>query len=595
MPTTTSHPQTARSRWLAGRQAFLDSPAEAAALLKQANGSGDHLLVIEIAEAVLAQNPADPTAIIQQMARALSVLGSLDAARTHLEALLSENGENAETCGLLGRVEKDLAAGSTDEEIRRGHLNAALNHYRAGFDAAVAANDDGGASYCGINSATVSVLLGDIATARQFVEKTLTHTGEHSDYYSLATRAEAQFILGHEVDARALYEEVAGIATAGRRLADLASTRKQCRELSLQLHGRRDHLDDCFPSGNIAVFSGQPELEPGAEEIVAMRAMIIDWLKTHQIREAFGSVKSAWDIILLEIAKEAGVDIHVSIGTTTKSVDPARLFGLINGAISTIEPPPEGEGSPEFIDQLITASAALRADNLGFSLEALAVGADLSATAVPFWQRKNLSVTARHPARVEEDVTPDKESPAGVVPFPRALVSTKSKEEVLALVHFHFPMYAKLGEGGAIAFQKGVLGPIAERLINLSRPPIARQGFGADYLFIFDDLHAAGKGCFELLQALSEVGHTCSLPSVCLHTGPLMQLVNPVLNFHSYEGTSILHAAAISRALPAGVVAASEAFTALSSLESIRGFHFEHSGKIPLDNSSERLYRVQPV
>jgi len=592
VPTSSPSTKTAHARWLANRQAFLESPDEAADLLRQANGSGDHLLAIEIAEAVLATNPSRHTPIVQQLARALAILGSLEAARGHLEALLSDHPEDAETRGLLGRVEKDLAAAAPRDEERLGHLALALEHYAAGMNIAAAAGDAPGAAYCGINAAAISVLLGDMASAKGFAERSLTHVGDGVDYYSTATRAEAHLILGHEDDARSLYEAAGRIASGGRRLADLASTRRQCRELCLKLYGRRDHLDRCFPTGNIAVFSGQPDLEPATEETSVVRTMLANWLEEHQVREVFGSLKSGWDIIFLETAKEAGLELHVSLGPSATD-DAARVFALINHAASIAEPPPDGE-SPVFIDRMMTARASLRAGHLGFGLEAMAIGADFANTALPFWQRKNLSVTARRPANPAEDAVPDKEAPADAIPFPRALATTKAKAEVLALVHFHFAGYANLAEGGAPAFQKAVLGPLASCLATLAHPPVARQGFGADYLFVFDDLHAAARGCFELLQALSE---SCTLgsPSVCLHAGPVTQLVNPVLNFHSHEGTSILRAAAVATALPAGTVAATENFTALFSLESIRGFRFEHSGKITIGNSTERTFRVQPT
>ncbi len=594
VPSSTPSSRTARGGWLAGRQPYLDDPAAAVALLKQANGSGDHLLAIEIAEAVLATQPADRAGIVQQMARALAVLGSLEAARAHLDKLAAEEGASAETSGLLGRVEKDLAAGSSTSEGREQHLQAALANYATGFSSASAAGDSAGAAYCGINAAAISVLLDDPATAKEIAGKTLLHAGEGPDYYSLATRAEAHLILGNESEARNLYQEAARLAFAEKRLADLASTRRQCRELCLKLHGRRDHLDVCFPSGGIAVFSGQPDLEPTEEETIAIRGMLSSWLAERRIREVFGSLKSRWDVILLETARDAGLDLHVSTGVTSGAEDPARIHALLKQASSLIEPPTESEEEASFIDRMMTARAALRADHLGFTLEALAVGADFSATALPFWQRKNLHVTARRPSAPEDDAVPDKEAPADAIPFPRTLAKAKDKSEVLALLHFHFAGYANLGQGGAVVFQQAVLGPIASRLAIAAHPPLARQGFGADYLFLFDDLHAAGVVCFDLLQALEESG-ALGRPSVCLHAGPVMQLVNPVLNFHSHEGTSILRAAAVATALPAGTVAATESFTALSSLEAIRGFRFEHSGRIPLGNSSERIYRVQPA
>jgi hypothetical protein len=586
--------RTARGRWLAGRESFLEDPTEAASLLKQANSAGDHLLAIEIAEAVLATQPADRAAIVQQMARALAVIGSLEAARAQLDQLAAKQGTSAETSGLLGRVEKDLAAGAATPEGRTEHLRAALANYASGFSSASVAGDSGGAAYCGINAAAISVLLDDPVGAKEAAGKTLIHAGTGNDYYSLATRAEGHLILGNESEARSLYEETARLAFAEKRLADLASTRRQCRELCLKLHGRRDHMDSCFPAGGIAVFSGQPGLEPTEEERTAIRGVLSTWLQERQIREVFGSLKSWWDILLLEAAGDAGLELHISMGVAAEGVDSARMLALLGQATSLMEPPSEGEYDPGFIDRMMTARAALRADHLGFTLEALAVGTDFSATALPFWQRKNLHVSARHPTAPEVEAVPEKEAPADSVPFPRALAPTKGRAEVLALVHFRFSDYKNFGEGGPVVFQKTVLGPIAARLAIASHPPLARQGFGADYLFLFDDLHAAGVACFDLLQALEGSG-PLGRPSVCLHAGPLMQLVNPVLNFHSHEGTSILRAAEVAAAMPPGTVAATESFTALSALESIRGFRFEHSGKLQLGNSSERIYRVQPT
>lgn len=82
---------------------------------------------------------------------------------------------------------------------------------------------------------------------------------------------------------------------------------------------------------------------------------------------------------------------------------------------------------------------------------------------------------------------------------------------------------------------------------------------------------------------------------MCLHAGPVGMDVNPILHIHEPSGETVARAGSIAAALPAGAVCATETFTALSALESVRGFRFEHSGVIETIARPERIFRLHPT
>jgi tetratricopeptide (TPR) repeat protein len=91
----------------------------------------------------------------EQLGLALNRAGRGDEAEQVLRNLIEENGASSETYGLLGRVHKDrweaaLKAGTEFEA--RGHLKAAIDAYRRGFEA------DWRDAYPGINAVTLMEL-----------------------------------------------------------------------------------------------------------------------------------------------------------------------------------------------------------------------------------------------------------------------------------------------------------------------------------------------------------------------------------------------------------------------------------------------------
>lgn len=610
-PQPTSARETPRGRWLAERQQLLENGAALHGLLKKANGAGEYLLVLEIGEAALAGGGiADTVPIRQQMGRALAVLGSSDEARGLLEGIESGRADDAETLGLLARVWKDLAAAAPTPAERGKFLGEAQEHYEAGYRRAMDAADRNGAAYCGINASALAALTGDLEHARELALKTLEQTTGDEGYYGIATRAEAALILGKDEEASGLYQAASAMAAAENRWADLASTRTQCRELSLKLHGRRDHLEAAFPSGAVAVlFAEHAESDPALATDVVRR--VLDWAGTHSVRSVFSGARPGWDLFVLGALQDAGVETHlilpcevdrfIELVLMPKGAEWVARFEAVRAKsisvtilheFSTTDP----AHAVEFTERMIAARGALLANHLGFSLRALWIGGQLSNPSAGLLTQPSLALQVIHPENPEQDGPPDKDSKTAPVPFARALKPAPAAPQVAvgAILLLNFPNYSQMSDDDFTAFQTDVLGTIATQLALSECPPVNRQGFGGNYLFVFDQLFPAASMALGLIEALGlKNDNAAFLPSICLHAGPVWQMINPVLNLYAHEGAAITRATALAAGLPTGLAFATETFTALAALESLRGIRFEHAGISVIDGRCDRLFRLQ--
>ena len=100
----------------------------------------------------------------EQLGFAYNRLGQHDQALRVLEALREEQGPSSETCGLIGRVYKDLwqRALRDGSKVRaRGYLSRAIDAYVGGFES------DWRDAYPGINALTLLDIRGDEASLAQ--------------------------------------------------------------------------------------------------------------------------------------------------------------------------------------------------------------------------------------------------------------------------------------------------------------------------------------------------------------------------------------------------------------------------------------------
>jgi hypothetical protein len=450
--------------------------------------------------------------------------------------------------------------------------------------------------------------------AREFARSTLEHAANDESYYGIATRAEALLILGKNDESTELYRAAAEVAVAEIRWADLASTRAQCREISLKLHGRRDFMDTAFPSGAVAVLTGavinMDQAESDEAQAADVESRVLAWATTHHVRSVFSGARPGWDMLMLEKLQQSGVETHLILPCAEErfvelillpkgEIWVNRFYAIRAKSISvtilheiTTTDPTE---AVEFTERMIAARGALLATHLGFTLRALFVGEQLLSVSAKLWNQASLGLHMIHPEKPELDGMPDKDAKSEPIPFARALKPnpTKPKVAVCAMMLLHFPKYSEMSDADFTAFQTDVLGVIATKLALAECPPIDRQGFGGSYLLVFDQLLPAATMAIGLLDALRAQNQNAEyLPSICLHAGPVWQMINPVLNFYAHEGAAITRAVALASGLPTGMAYATETFTALSALESLRGVRFEHAGISVIDGRSDRLFRL---
>jgi tetratricopeptide (TPR) repeat protein len=258
---------------------------------------GQYELALEQCERALDLDPGD----LQSRSRKgllLSRLGRSDEAREWLKAVLRDHPQDAETWGLLGRVDKETwiacwrTEGATVEAMRQAAadeqalLREATEAYAKGFEV------DSGSFFPGINAATLLRLqehltggAGGAAELRRAVEGGVRWAAQSSlskspaDYWARATLAELAVLSGDVDASRRAYQAAA--AAADKDWFALDSSRQQLVLLSqlgfepeavraalevlaralgrLQPPGRTD------PPGQVVLFTGHMIDRPGRQ------------------------------------------------------------------------------------------------------------------------------------------------------------------------------------------------------------------------------------------------------------------------------------------------------------------------------------------
>ena len=193
------------------------------------------------------------------LALALARAGQLEEAREVLSGLLTTVPPDAETLGLVGRINKDMALRSSSAEETRNHLETALAFYLDGY------RRDGDA-YCGINAASLLAMLDEHDAARTMATELLEGEGTADPLWTAAIRGEASLLLGRVEDAKKHFTACAKIGGDARR-SDLQSAWTQARRLCALLHGDAGLLDEAF--GN---HTDQPE--PLVDQLQSLRRML---------------------------------------------------------------------------------------------------------------------------------------------------------------------------------------------------------------------------------------------------------------------------------------------------------------------------------
>ena len=284
-----------RARWAeAGKD-----PHVAAQLAREANGHGEHMLALAVAQRALGQlclaaHPGEAVPLRQQMALSLARSGSTDEALEVLRDSLVAAVEDAETLGLLGRVHKDLAERAAREADPGPFRRQALDFYVRGF--AVEQTP-----YCGINAAVLSALTGDLPQARKMARQVLELLPEPDRLWAAATVALVRMICGEEDEAREAFRlaDCAG----GLRRSDLAVVRREARCLAGVLHGDGTAYDNCFEPAAVALFHGRGDKLGDSEHMRLVR-----WLEDHHVVCVWSAAASGEEADFLERTAALGLE-----------------------------------------------------------------------------------------------------------------------------------------------------------------------------------------------------------------------------------------------------------------------------------------------
>jgi tetratricopeptide (TPR) repeat protein len=617
-------------------------PREYERVVRAAVSAGQLLTAIEVAREGL-ERFGETGGLRQQLALALVQTGALAAAREVLAAGRPGEVHDEETLCLLGRVHKEMWRRAADPREADAAIQRACELYGEAFDRHES-------YYPGINLAFTLAAAGRRAQARQCARKVARQcaaaarregrpdnwlsrlTGARPpadagprDGWLLATLAEALVHLGEEEDAARHYRAAAGLFAG--RWRDLASMRRQAREI-LRFAGRpADALDGCFEFPSVAVFSGHmvdvpgrprprftPAMEPG------VRRRLLAQLRSWRVGFGYASGASGGDILFGECLLELGARLHLVLplpvqGFKRQSVLPAggewerRFDALLARAEDTVivhgglggAAPDAGAGPCELVyaNRVMTGLAALQTRALDLELHPLALwdGEPArerggTASVVADWRARGLNPVVINP-------TGEVRPAGGAAPLAPA-PGDGAGQEIEAVVALEVVQFRRVPERQwedyHRVFRKGLAGLVG----RLPAAPLAVEGLGPQLGFRFSSLAAAAELALSAGEwAAGKPWVDEGLPAelglrVAVHAGPVLALADPLLGRPAALGAHIQRPPQILPAVPAGEAYASREFAALCGAERIAGVTCEFLGRRPTTQMFEEavLYRL---
>jgi tetratricopeptide (TPR) repeat protein len=317
--------------------------------------------------------PTAPLSTIIALARA----GALDHAWYQFTAAgHGARDDDPAALTVKGRLLKDRALRASGEERRRFHLESAEAYRRA------AALQPG--TYPLINAATLSLLSGDVAQAREIAREVLDRIAREPEepetpYWRAATEAEAWLILGDEGEARAALERA--VAAAPRAWEDHASTLRQFIAIQEALGADTAWLDLLRPPRSV-YFQGSLE---------GMLEDIDGFLERGRAGFGFGALAAGAELVIAEALLARGAELHVVLPSDPASfaaahVDPhgadwrARFDAALEAAESVHLVRPIGAAPDDAMiglaDEIAYGAALLNAERLMGEAIGLVIGDD---------------------------------------------------------------------------------------------------------------------------------------------------------------------------------------------------------------------------
>lgn len=504
------------------------------------------------------------------------------------------------------RLLKDRALSLKPGAARIGALEAAHDAYHAIYLAS-------GDAFPGINAATLALLAGEEAHARQLATALLADpaVAGAADYYSAVTRAEALLILERdgEMTAQLREEPVRDCKDFGAR----SSTLRQLAMIATHRGLGEDAIHAvlaplappriAFVCGHI--FRADPEVES------ALEAEIASVLHEEQVGFVYGALAAGADILFAEAALARGLELHVVLPFAeddfiAQSVEPggeswlARYRECRDRATSvTFASDIAYFGDPAqygYASRMAMGLARLRAHHLLAEPIQLAIWDGVAATGpagtgadVEAWREQNGRTIVIAAGGIDRRI--ERAEPRILSPYERSLA---------AILFTDFAGFSTLAETALPAFWDGVMRRVAEVLDAHQGEVACRNSWGDALYAVMPEAPAAATIALDLQDALATYDYaTLGLDGeggmrIGVHYGPAYRTIDHITDRITYYGTEVSKAARIEPVTPPGAVFVTEPFAAILALEAGGEFACRYVGRIPLAKKygDYRMYRL---
>ncbi|HZC35430.1 MAG TPA: TRAFs-binding domain-containing protein [Chthoniobacterales bacterium] len=495
---------------------------------------GDGLTALRILEEAPLFATAGRAGFSYLYAQALAQMGQSKRARAVLKDLLDRGGANCEAVSLVGRTFKEnwLRTGSTDA------LSAAITAYQK----AVELDPDN--PFPAINKASLSLLAGDVVSARELAERVLRlyekpRRTKGTDRWRDATIGEAYLCLG---DLDRAHEYYSTTVTAGLDIRERCSARRHAR-IVLEYLGKDVHsLDDCFALPVVIVFSGHmvdpphspvPERRFPAELESAVAAEIRKALARSEPTIGFSSAAAGSDIIFLEQLQSLGQTYHVLLSGPRaqfkeRSVDYAggnwgERFQQVLLSAKTVDEasshhPADNSVAYWFASRLLSCRALMQAQQLNLDLIALAVwngkpglGRGGTASFVDYWKRDfhQLLGQARPGLSIirVDSLLPERAAVNGINtaicldPNVGGSTDRDVQQDLKAILLVNVIGFERLTEEQLPCYNEHFLGAAEQLLGSTNEKPTAINAWGNGFRMVFEEVHQAGRFALRLRES----------------------------------------------------------------------------------------------
>ena len=494
----------------------------------------------------------------------------------------------------------------------------------------------------GINAATLSMLLGEHAAARDLARAILAELATRPSPWSAwdhATAGEAELLLS-ERD-RAAEHYATAYAQAGGGAGSVASMRRQLNLLARAMPQARDMLN-LLPAADVLAFAGHmidapdrsaPRFPAALEPAVA--AALREHLARLRAPILYTSAACGADLICIEQAQEIGAEVNIvlpfdrqdfvrtSVATGGEGWV-ARFDRALSRAtrviMATEEAYLDDDVLYEHAAKLVEGFSMLRAAQLQTEALLLCVidagaAGDVGGTALSFerWQRqvgppRVIDLCALRARAELDESTLATQARAGAAAAPSISTEAalrpdpvRSQRSIKSLLFADFAGYSRLHDAYAPLFQSQFLEIGADAIGASPIKPLEAKTWGDGLYLVFESQGDAAGFALQLLERMLAVDWTAAkLPAssqirIALHAGPVFRAFDPVMGRDSFFGADVTRAARIEPVTPPGMVYVSEAFAATLAATGEARYALEYVGRLALAKGygDSRIYRLE--